>query len=117
MKKNMEELGEVQLYYIDNNTILLTYLILVILAAMQYAAYYDLYWEIINTNSILYVFFWIIDVVFQLFIVVATIYGALKVNTESKNRIIFCSVLFSLFLGLGAVALNKNRCGSFFNKK
>ena len=46
-------------------TILLTYLILVILAAMQYAAYYDLYWEIINTNSILYAFFWIIDVVFQ----------------------------------------------------
>ena len=95
-------------------TILLTYLILVILAAMQYAAYYDLYWEIINTNSILYAFFWIIDVVFQLFIVVATIYGALKVNTESKNRIIFCSVLFSLFLGLTSSVLVEVLYVTFF---
>lgn len=85
--------------------IVATYLILTFLAAMQYAAYYDMFWEQINNNAFLYAVFWLIDVIFHLFVVAATIYGAVRVNTESKNRIIFCSVLFSLFIGLTSSVL------------
>lgn len=80
--------------------ILFTYLLLVILSAMQYAAYYDLYSKQIHQNALLYAIFWVVDVIFQLFIVAATVYGSLKVNTETKKRVVFCTVLFSLFIGL-----------------
>lgn len=85
--------------------ILSTYLILTFLVAMQYAAYYDLYSEQIHQNALLYAVFWIIDVIFHLFVVGATIYGALKVNKENKKRVIFCTVLFSLFIGLTSSVL------------
>lgn len=81
-------------------TILVTYFILVVLAAVQYAAYYDLYSAEIYQTPLLYAIFWIMDVIFHLFVVGATIYGAVRANTVSKNLIIFCSVLFSLFIGL-----------------
>lgn len=100
--------------WIWTKVILITYLILVVLAAMQYAAYYDLYSEQIHSNALLYAIFWIIDVVFHLFIVVATIYGAVKVNKENKTRVIFCTVLFSLFIGLTSSVLVEVLYISFF---
>lgn len=80
--------------------VIVTYMILALLAALQYSAYYDIYAEKINTNTLLYAVFWLIDVVLQLFVVGAICFGAIGIYKEKKRKIFFCASLASLFVCL-----------------
>ena len=80
--------------------VIITYMILVLLTALQYAAYYDIYAQQINANEFLYAVFWLIDVVLQLFVVGAICFGAIGIYTEKRRKTFFCASLASLFADL-----------------
>lgn len=74
------------------------YAAIVLISALQYAAYYDLYTEQIMNNMILYILVWLIDVILQLFIVFLCCLGAVQIFDDNKEKSVFCTVLFFLFL-------------------
>jgi sigma-B regulation protein RsbU (phosphoserine phosphatase) len=74
------------------------YAAIVLACALQYAAYYDLYTEQIMNNMFLYILVWLVDALLQLFSVFLCCLGAVKIFDGNKEKSVFCTVLFFLFL-------------------
>lgn len=78
--------------------VIIAYAAIVLISALQYAAYYDLYTDRIMNNTVLYILVWLIDVLLQLLIVFLCCLGAVRIFDENKEKSVFCIVLFFLFL-------------------